>query len=115
MRTAGDPFMDMEIIVRGVEQPARLREFAEDKLMRALHRFDERVLTATMRLEDVTGPEKKRGVDKQCSIEIRLRTGEVRITEQGDDFEATVNTAIDRLKSAISREVAKAKRGVGEG
>jgi len=106
--------MDVNIVIRGVEQPGRLREFAEDKLTHALHRFDERVLTATMRLDDVTGPE-KHGVDKQCTIEVRLRTGEVRIKEQGGEFEATVNTAIDRLKSAISRAVSKAKRGVGEG
>ena len=67
-----------------------------------------------MRIEDVTGPE-KHGVDKQCSIELRLRTGEVRIKEIGDDFHATIDTALDRMKAALSREAAKAKRGVGEG
>lgn len=106
--------MDINVVVRGVEQPTRLREFAEEKLVRVLTRFDERILSVSVRLEDETGPG-KHGVDKKCSIEVRLRTGEVRIKEQGDDFEATINTAIDRLKAAISREVAKAKRGIGEG
>ena len=106
--------MEIGITVRGVENPGRLREHAEEKLAKALARFEDRILDAAMRLEDETGPHKK-GQDKQCSIEIKLRKGEVRITEKGDQFEATINTAIDRLKAALSREVAKAKRGVGEG
>lgn len=106
--------MDTKVFIRGVEKPSDLRAFAEEKLAGALERFADRVLNATMRIEDVTGPE-KHGVDKQCSIELRLRTGEVRIKEIGDDFHATIDTALDRMKAALSREAAKAKRGVGEG
>lgn len=105
---------EMQIVIRGVEDPAGLRGFAEERLAEGLARFEERVLTAVMRLEDVTGPEKG-GVDKLCSIEVRLRTGEVRIKERGEEFHATINTAIDRLRSALGREVSRAKRGVGEG
>ncbi|MGD8450202.1 MAG: HPF/RaiA family ribosome-associated protein [Phycisphaerae bacterium] len=106
--------MDMHIVIRNVEDGGELRHYAEEHLSHALERFEDRILTTTMRLEDVTGPDKG-GVDKQCSIEVRLRTGEVRIKETGDDFFATISTALDRLKAAISRETAKAKRGIGEG
>ncbi len=106
--------MEMNITVRGVENPTKLREFAESRLARTLARFEDRILDAAIRLEDETGPTKK-GNDKHCSIEVKLRSGSVRISEKGDQFEATINKALDRLKAALSREVAKAKRGVGEG
>jgi len=106
--------MNIQVFVRGVEQPANLRSFAQEKLTSVLERFDHSVRNATLRLEDVTGPEKG-GVDKSCSVEVRLRTGEVRIKERGDDFHATIETAMDRLRAALSREVARGKRGIGEG
>ena len=106
--------MDMQIIIRGVDDTADLRDFALEKLRHGVDRFQDSILNATMRLEDVTGPEKG-GVDKLCSIEVKLRTGEVRIKEQGDDFHATIDTALDRMKAALSRKTGKAKRGIGEG
>jgi ribosomal subunit interface protein len=106
--------MNIQVFVRGVEQPADLRSFAQEKLTSVLERFNHSVHNATLRLEDVTGPEKG-GVDKACSVEVRLRTGEIRIKERGDDFQATINAAMDRLRAALSREVARGKRGVGEG
>jgi ribosomal subunit interface protein len=106
--------METNITVRGVENPTKLREFAEGRLARALARFEDRILDVAMRLEDETGPAKK-GHDKHCSIDVKLRSGGVRISEKGDQFEATINKALDRLKAALSREVAKAKRGIGEG
>lgn len=106
--------METRVYIRGVEEPGSLREFAQEKLGQALERFQDRVLSATMRLEDVTGPDKG-GIDKLCSVEVKLRTGEVRIKEQGEDFYATIDIAIDRLKTALSREVGRTKRGVGEG
>ncbi len=106
--------MDMSITVRGVENPTKLREFVESRLARALARFEDRILDAAVRLEDENGPGKK-GNDKVCSIEVRLRSGSVRISEKGDQFEATINKALDRLKAALSREVSKSKRGIGQG
>jgi ribosomal subunit interface protein len=106
--------MDIQVFVRGVEEAADLRGFAQEKLTKILERFDRNTLSATVRLEDVTGPEKG-GVDKSCNIEVRLRTGEIRIKERGEEFHATINTAMDRLRAALSREVSRAKRGIGEG
>lgn len=106
--------MDLKVFIRNVDETADLRDFAEDKLTAGIDRFNDHILNATMRLEDVTGPD-KHGVDKLCSIEVKLRTGEVRIKEQGEDFHATIDKAVDRMRAALSRETAKAKRGVGEG
>ena len=106
--------MDLKVFVRGVENGSDLRSFGEEKLTNGLERFNGSVLSATMRIEDETGP-KKHGVDKLCSIEIRLRTGEVHIKELGEDFRATIDVAVDRMKAAVSKEVAKAKKGIGEG
>ena len=107
--------MNIQVFVRGVEQPAELRSFAQEKLAGVLERFNHSVRDATLRLEDVTGPDKKGDVDKACNVEVRLRTGEIRIKERGDDFHATIDTAMDRLRAALSREVARGKRGIGEG
>lgn len=106
--------METKIIIRGVDDVANLRAFAEDKLTKGLNRFQKNVLTATLRLEDETGSAKG-GVDKLCSIDVKLRQGEVRIKERGADFKATVNTALDRLRAALGRTVSKSKRGVAEG
>lgn len=106
--------MQSNVFIRGVENPDGLRAYAEEKFANALERFEERILDATMRIEDETGPEKG-GVDKLCSVEVRLRHTEIHIKERSDDFHGTVNTVIDRLKTALSREVAKVKRGIGEG
>ncbi len=106
--------MDLRVSVRGVEKPEALRAFAEEKVIKGLTRFEKKVLGVTVRLNDEAGAEKK-GVDKTCSIEVKLRMGEVRIKERGNDFVATVNTALDRLKAALSRKVSRVKRGVAEG
>ncbi len=105
---------DLQIVIRGVDHGQHLREYAIEKLHRALERFDSHVMNATLRLEDETG-ENKGGIDKVCSVEVKLRSGDVRIKEQADQFEAAINTGCDRLKAALSREVAKAKHGVGGG
>ena len=108
--------MEIQIVVRGVDSEAgALRRFAEERLETAVARFEEHILQATVRLEDVTGPVKHQTDDKHCNLDVKLRTGEIVIKEHGDEFHATINTALDRLKAALSREIGKAKRGIGEG
>lgn len=106
--------MDLQVVIRGVDDPNQLRNFAEEKLAATLERFEHAIQSAILRLEDVTGPE-KHGVDKECHVEVKLKRGEVRIKELGEEFFAVIDIAMDRLKAAMSREVAKAKHGVGEG
>lgn len=106
--------MNIQVVVRGADSAARLRGFAEDKLAKALERFADRVQSAMVRLEDETGPA-KHGVDKLCSIEVKLRNGEIRVRERGDDFYATIDLAVDRLKASLSRQAGRTKHGIGGG
>jgi ribosome-associated translation inhibitor RaiA len=107
--------MDMQIVIRGVEDgTSELREFVEERFATGVERFGDNILKSTIRLEDVTGPE-KHGVDKLCSFELKLRSGDVRIKERGEEFRAVFNVALDRLKAVLSREVSRNKRGIGEG
>jgi ribosomal subunit interface protein len=106
--------MDLKVIVRNVEDSAALRATAEEKLARTLERFEHMVISADMRLEDETGSN-KHGVDKLCTITVKLRTGEVIIKEQDDEIYAALGLGLDRLKAAVSREISKSKRGIAEG
>jgi ribosomal subunit interface protein len=109
--------MDLQVVIRGVAEEAeqtRLRNFAEEKVTSGLERFNARVMSATVRIEDETGPSKQ-GVDKRCSIAVKLKSGDVHIKEQGEEFHATIDKAVDRLRSTLSREMGKAKHGIGEG
>jgi ribosome-associated translation inhibitor RaiA len=54
-------------------------------------------------------------VDKRCHIAIKLRNNEIVIKENGEDFHATIDKAVDRMRATLSRETAKAKHGIGEG
>lgn len=108
--------MDLQVFVRHIaerETPA-VRQFAEEKVTLALERFNERVLSAIVRVEDETGTA-KHGVDKMCSIEVKLRNSDIHIKEHGAEINATIDIAVDRLRAALSREVGRAKRGVAEG
>ncbi len=106
--------MDIEIIVRGVEDASGLRGLAQRKLEAALQRYTTQVRRATMRLEDETGPS-RHGVDKVCMISLRLRRGEVRVREVGPDFGPVIDVALDRMRAALGRKISRSKRGVGEG
>lgn len=107
--------MQIRVTVRGLRDASAFRELAESRTATALRRFERRVVRADVRLEDVTGP-RKETVDKRCAIDVRLRPrGRVMIEELGDDVEAVLSVALDRLKLSVAREVGRLKRGVGEG
>lgn len=106
--------MNLKLFVRGVNNGSELREYAREKVEARLERFAEKILQASVRLEDQTGPSRHK-VDKVCVISVKLRTGEIRIRELGDDFPAVIDVALDRTRAALSRQVGRAKRGIGEG
>lgn len=106
--------MNLEIFVRGVDGGNKLRDYAQEKLAAALQRYTSHIRRATVRLEDETGPNQHR-VDKVCAIELQLDGTEVRIREVGADFAATIDIALDRMRAALSRQIGRSKRGIGEG
>lgn len=106
--------MNLRTIVRGVQEAGKIRTFAEDKIGKGLARFEKNILGVSVRLLDENGSVRG-GSDKICTIEVKLRRGEVRIKEHGDDFVSAIHTALDRCKAALSREVSRGKHGVAEG
>lgn len=107
--------METQIVIRNAEFSNGLRAFAQEKLADTLARFENNVLTAVMRLEDVTGPAKETARNKLCNLHVKLRTGDIVIKQEDSDFHAAVNVAMDRLKAQLSREIGRAKRGIAEG
>jgi ribosomal subunit interface protein len=107
--------VETQIVIRNAEHSNGLRTFAQEKLAETLARFEHNVLTAVMRLEDITGPAKETARDKLCNLHVKLRTGDIVIKEEDSDFHVAINVAMDRLKSQLSREVGRMKRGVAEG
>ncbi len=104
--------MNTQVVIRNAENGNGLRAFAEEKLAETLARFERAVMSAIVRLEDVTGSEKETADDKLCNVHIKLRTGEIVIKEQASDFHAAINTAMDRLKAKLSREIGRGKHGI---
>jgi len=106
--------MNLRLFVRGVENSEQLRADAREKIEQRLKRFAPQIVRLIARLEDETGPGRHK-VDKVCTIALRLRSGEIRIRELGDDFPSVIDVALDRVRAALSRHVGRAKRGVGGG
>jgi hypothetical protein len=107
--------MNIKMTIRGFKRPSEIRSYAEDRMADGLKRFDGTIRRVTARVEDETGP-RKQVVDKVCMLHIELKHGgQVMIHELGDDLPSVIDVALDRAKAALSRKVAKKKRGVGAG
>ena len=105
--------MNLRVAIKGIDDNSTLRSQAEERVATALDRFQNRIRSARVLLEDVTGPNKQ-AVDKRCRIDVQLkRGGELTIDEIGTDILASLAVALDRLKAAISRKIGKTKRGIG--
>ena len=107
--------MNLQVTIKGIEDRSALRNEAEARTATSLSRFQNRILNAHVLLEDVTGPHKQT-VDKRCRIDLRLKNGgTLTIDEVGADVLASLAVALDRLKTALGRNVGKTKRGIGAG
>ncbi len=106
--------MNLKVLVRGAGNGAGIRAYAEERVATALRRYTKEIRSATVRLVDETGPRKQKD-DKICAIELKLRGAAIRISETSDDFKASLALALDRVRAALSRQLSKRKRGVGEG
>ena len=72
----------------------------------ALSRFADRIDRVTVRLADLNGP--RGGVDKQCRIVVRLRSGgEVVIEDTATDLETALDRGADRVQRAVARALAR--------
>jgi ribosomal subunit interface protein len=95
--------MRIHVRSRGFELTDALRGYAERRLLFALSRFGRKVLSVTLRLDDLNGP--RGGVDKRCQIIAHLPPwGDVRVEELDGDLYAAISRAADRLDRAVARE-----------
>lgn len=96
--------MRIHVRSRGFELTDALRAHAERRLLFALGRFGRRVVSTTLRLDDVNGP--RGGADKRCQIVAYLAPwGDVRVEELDGDLYAAIDRAADRLGRAAAREM----------
>ena len=107
--------MDVRVSVRGLSADTGLRTYAAEKISDALRRFADRITTAQLWLEDLTGAANP-GHDNRCLIDVHLRRGgEVVVRQESDDVLACLGRGIERAKIAVSKQLARRKRGIGAG
>lgn len=96
--------MQLNIRVRKLMVDEATRVLVARRLRFALSRFGERIVKATVKLEDVNGP--RGGVDKRCHVTVILRpTGMILIEDHDADLRTAVNRAADRASRAVHREL----------
>jgi ribosome-associated translation inhibitor RaiA len=107
--------MRLQVAIKGIDDKSALHNQAQERVAAALTRFQNRIRSVIVLLEDVTGPHKQ-SVDKRCRIDVGLkRGGKLTIDELGTDVLGSLGLAIDRLKPALSRKIGRMKWGVGAG
>jgi ribosomal subunit interface protein len=88
----------MEINIRGekIEITSAMKEYAEEKFEK---------LTRYIKDDDITVNAlfKLRGPKQKIEVTIPLKTATLRVEEEGQDFYATVDTALDKLERQIRK------------
>ncbi|HET7371179.1 MAG TPA: HPF/RaiA family ribosome-associated protein [Gammaproteobacteria bacterium] len=80
------------------------RDYIRRKLARKLHKFDEMVERASVRIEDINGP--RGGVDKRCRIKVVLSGfPSVVVEERHYSPQAAIDGALDRAERTVWRHV----------
>lgn len=94
--------MKIDLRVRGLADPAVLRDQIERRLQFALGRFGHEVARVTVRLSDENGP--RGGVDKRCHLTVRgPKLATVVIDERNAVAEAAIDLAAGRASRAVAR------------
>lgn len=98
--------MRIDIRTRGLTGERSLREYAAQRLQRALGRFTGELRAVTLRVADVNGP--RGGVDKACRVVVHgRRIGAATVDGVSTDARAAVDETVDRVAEAIARAVAR--------
>lgn len=92
--------MRIHVVGRTVEIDDSLHGFVEHQLILALGQVSSGIHCAIVRLYDLNGP--RGGMDKTCSIEVRLRSRRSLVVEHTDtNLYAAINRAADRAGRAV--------------
>lgn len=103
----------MTIRVRGygIDVSPELGGLVERRLSFALCRFGGRVRAVSVSLVDLNGP--RRGIDKRCSMQVRLAPrGSVRVESTDSELPVAVDRAATRLARAVARALERRREGV---
>ncbi len=95
--------MDIQIRAHGLKLSAAQRQHVERHVGSALDRFEHKLRTVTVMVEDLNGP--KGGADTRCRIRAR---GDRGLAAQAQATDVSVEAAVDRAAGGIGRNVAKA-------
>lgn len=102
--------MHVRIQVKGLIKATQLRRFASRKFETALSRFSHTIQEASIRLNDINGPDRG-GVDKLCRVVLRFKDNSIIVIEElGSEISQVINRVVDRLHQSISREMSHAVR-----
>lgn len=94
--------MNISVQVRNDELSEQVRERFASIFQTNLRRFQSRIHRVLVTLGDVNGP--KGGVDKRCSVEVRLLGApSVRLEQRSENFGRAVFQSARRLSHAVAR------------
>lgn len=100
--------MHVDIRWKGVTKSQALADHVHRRLRFALHGFEEKVRTVTLRFEDTNGP--RGGIDKRCTVEVTGRFG-ILVTEARDsNFYTAADLALSRADQAVARSTKRDRR-----
>lgn len=103
----------MQLSIRGdsVKLSETLREYIGRRLHFALGRFASAIHRVSVRVGDVNGP--RGGIDKQCCVEVRLRTGRgaaIAVTTDDSDLRSAVDRSAKRMARNVARELERRRQ-----
>ena len=96
--------MQIQIRQHNLEPNRELAEFVERRIQFSLGRFNGRLRSTVVSLQDLNGP--RGGVDQECRITVHTAWGsEIVITERHSDSFAAVACATERAGRAVRRQI----------
>lgn len=102
--------MHLQIQVKGLTKATQLRGLAARKLEAVLSRFSHAIQEASVRLDDINGPDRG-GVDKLCRVVLRFKDNSVMVIEElGSEVSRVIDRVVERLQQSVSRQMS---RGAG--
>lgn len=96
--------MRIQIRNQGAQADDQTRHHLERQLLFALGRFQSRIRSVMVRLNDANGP--KGGVDQECRIAIDAgHRSPIIVSERDSDVRAAIARASDRAARAVARHM----------
>ncbi len=99
--------MKLNIQITGLPRASALRRAAAHKIEAALARYAHRVQAASVRLDDINGPNRG-GLDKLCRVVLRMTDGSTLVIEEvGANFAQVIERVADRLRQSVARQLSR--------